>query len=57
MEQPKKPMGRPPTPPEKHLLQRSVRLSAEQWEKIDSRGGVKWLRKVIDASKLPKLPD
>jgi hypothetical protein len=41
--------GRPPLPEGERLIQRSVRMSAEQWEKIDNNGGLEWLRQVIDA--------
>lgn len=51
MEQPKKPMGRPPKPPDEKLEQRSIRLSKAHWEKFDSHGGIEWLRKLIQRSK------
>jgi len=41
--------GRPPLPEGQKLVQRSIRMSAEQWEKIDQNGGLEWLRQVIDA--------
>lgn len=44
----KKPRGRPPVPPDERLEQRSIRLSAKQWEKIDAAGGIEALRKLID---------
>lgn len=53
MEQPKRPPGRPPTPPEAKLEQRSIRLTAAQWAKIDEYG-MAWLRKLIDRAKGPK---
>jgi hypothetical protein len=41
--------GRPPLPPGVKLIQRSIRLSAANWAKIDENGGLEWLREVIDA--------
>jgi hypothetical protein len=41
--------GRPPKPPGEKLVQRSIRLGQEHWDKIDENGGPDWLRKVIDA--------
>lgn len=41
--------GRPPLPPGVRLIQRSIRLSEDQWKKIDNSGGIEWLRVVIDA--------
>lgn len=52
MEQPKKPMGRPPVPPELKLEQRSIRLTAAQWAKIEAHG-MDWLRKLITRAKPP----
>jgi hypothetical protein len=40
-------IGRPPKPPEELLVQRSIRLTAAQWEKIDA-AGLPALRKLID---------
>lgn len=54
MEQPKKPMGRPPVPPDQKLEQRSIRLTAAQWAKIEAAGGITWLRSLIDRSKSRK---
>ena len=34
MEQPKRSRGRPPTPPEDVLVQRSIRLRAAEWAKV-----------------------
>jgi hypothetical protein len=48
MEQPKRSRGRPPAPPEEKLEQRSIRLTAAQWNKVDAGGGVPWLRDLID---------
>lgn len=52
--EPKK-MGRPPTPPEQKLEQRSIRLTAAQWSKID-QFGLPWLRGLIDRAKSPPKP-
>jgi hypothetical protein len=38
MEEPKKPRGRPPTPPEEKLELRAMRLKPSHWEKIDAAG-------------------
>jgi hypothetical protein len=53
MEPTKKPRGRPPTPPDEKLEQRSIRLNPRHWAMID-RYGVEWLRKLIDKAKVPK---
>lgn len=53
MEQPKRPRGRPPTPPEERLEARTIRLTAVQWAKVDAIG-MTWLRKLIDRAKPPK---
>jgi hypothetical protein len=53
MEQPKRPPGRPPTPPEEALVLRSIRLKPRQWAKVDAHG-VDWLRGLIDRAKPPK---
>lgn len=55
MDEPKRPRGRPPTPPEERLEQRSIRLTAAQWAKVDEYG-MAWLRKLIEKAKPPK-PD
>lgn len=47
MDEPKRPRGRPPAPPDERLLLRSIRLTAPQWEKID-KAGMEALRKLID---------
>lgn len=52
--EPKK-MGRPPTPPEQKLSQRSIRLTAAQWARIDQYG-LPWLRTLIDRAKAPPKP-
>jgi hypothetical protein len=46
----KKPRGRPPVPPEQKLEQRSIRLTAAQWAKIDAMG-LEWLRRLIDRAR------
>lgn len=51
MEQPKPIRGRPPMPPANKLEQRSIRLTASQWAKIEAHGGIEWLRKVIARAK------
>jgi hypothetical protein len=53
MEEPKRPRGRPPKPPEEHLVQRTVRLTPAMWEKID-RNGLEWLRQIIARARPPK---
>jgi hypothetical protein len=50
MEQPKRPRGRPPKPPEELLEQRSIRLTPAQWAKVDEFG-MEWLRKLIQRAK------
>jgi len=52
MDDAKKPMGRPPKPADEKLEQRSIRLTAAQWAKIEAAGGMEWLRKLIDRAKL-----
>jgi hypothetical protein len=52
MEHEKRARGRPPTPPDQKLEQRSIRLTAAQWAKVDSNG-IPWLRKLIDKAKPP----
>jgi hypothetical protein len=47
METPKPTKGRPPVPPDRELVQRSIRLTRAQWEKID-RAGLPQLRALID---------
>lgn len=53
---PKHPGGRPKLADHEKLVQRSIRLSAEHWAKIDAHGpnGLAWLRKLIDKAKPPK---
>ncbi|WP_157040344.1 hypothetical protein [Polaromonas naphthalenivorans] len=38
METLKKPIGRPPKPASEKLEQRSIRLTAAQWAKVDAAG-------------------
>jgi hypothetical protein len=47
---PKPKLGRPPVPPEKLLLLRSIRLTAAQWAKIDLHG-MAWLRALIERAR------
>lgn len=47
MEAPKKPRGRPPTPPEEKLELRAMRLKPRQWAKIEE-AGMEAFRKLID---------
>jgi hypothetical protein len=53
MDEPKRPRGRPPTPPEEKLELRAMRLKTAQWAKVDAYG-MAWLRKLIDRAKPPK---
>ncbi len=56
--EPKKNLGgRPKLAPDEKLVQRSIRLSADHWTKIDAHGGLDWLRKLIDRAKPPKPTD
>lgn len=50
---PKHPGGRPKLADHEKLVQRSIRLSAEQWAKIDELG-LDWLRKLIQQARPPK---
>jgi hypothetical protein len=52
MEQQKNLGGRPPVPEDQRLVQRSIRLTAAQWAKIDAHG-LAWLRALIDRSRPP----
>jgi len=55
MEQEPKPrIGRPPKAPEDILIQRSIRLSAGEWDKIKACGGLPWLRQLIAKARPPK---
>ena len=51
----KHPGGRPKIPDDQRLVQRSIRLSAEQWAKIDEHG-LDWLRQLIQRAKPPRTP-
>jgi hypothetical protein len=55
MEEEKRGRGRPPIPPDERLEQRSIRLTTAQWAKVE-RGGMDWLRKLIQRAKLPAPP-
>jgi hypothetical protein len=48
----KRPRGRPPLAEGQALIVRSIRLSAEQWAKIDLCG-MDWLRRLIDRAQPP----
>ena len=52
---PKHPGGRPKLPDDQKLVQRSIRLSVEQWAKIDQYG-LEWLRQVVQRAKSPRSP-
>ena len=47
MDEPKKLRGRPPVPPGKELVQRSIRITRAQWDKVDA-AGLPELRRLID---------
>ena len=51
MEPLKKPPGRPPKPSQEKLEQRSIRMTAAQWKKVDA-AGLSELRKLIDRWRL-----
>lgn len=53
---PKHAGGRPKLPDGQKLIQRSIRLSAEQWTKIDLYG-LEWLRQLIQRAKPPRPPE
>jgi len=46
-EQPVNLGGRPPKPESERLVQRSVRMPPDLWEKVDAHGGVTWIRELI----------
>ena len=57
MEEQKRGRGRPPTPLDEKLEQRSIRLTAVQWAKVDANG-IGWLRKLIEKGRVaPKPPE
>jgi hypothetical protein len=47
-----KPLGRPEVDESKELVQKSIRMTAAQWEKVNA-GGIKWLRGLVDRAKHP----
>lgn len=47
-----RPQGRPPVPEAERLRIGTIRLTQAQWDKLAALGGVEWLRKKIDSSKL-----
>lgn len=52
---PKHPGGRPKLPDDQKLVQRSIRLTVEQWAKIDEYG-LDWLRRLIQKGKPDRPP-
>lgn len=46
--------GRPPTPPDQALTQRSVRMTQSQWAKFERCGGQPWLRELVEKAKEAK---
>ena len=46
--------GRKPLLPDEKSTVGSLRLTAAQWEKFKSLGGVAWLRAALQKAKLPK---
>ena len=48
--EPKNKGGRPHKPEEQKLIQRSIRMLATQWVKVDANGGIPWLRDLVDAA-------
>jgi hypothetical protein len=55
MDEPKRGRGRPPTPPQEKLVQRSIRLTPSQWAKVDANG-INWLRALIQRAKSAVKP-
>jgi hypothetical protein len=51
MEEQKRARGRPPKPPDERLEQRSIRLTAAQWAKVDANG-ITWLRSLIQRARI-----
>lgn len=49
----KHPGGRPPFAEKDLLRQRSVRMTAAQWEKIGRMGGFEWVRRLVDKAREP----
>lgn len=46
-------LGRPPLPTGQFKIGRSIRLTPEQWLKLEQLGGVDWIRERIDKARLP----
>ena len=46
--------GRKPLPTEEKAVVRSLRLTAAQWAKFQTLGGVAWLRAALQKAKAPK---
>lgn len=46
--------GRKPLPLDEKTVVGSLRLTAAQWEKFKSLGGVAWLRAALQKAKVPK---
>lgn len=46
-------VGRPPLPPEQKQQARTIRLTAELWDKLQRLGGIDWLRKKIQQAREP----
>jgi hypothetical protein len=55
MDNEKRTRGRPVKLPDERLEQRSIRMTAAQWAKVDL-GGIPWLRGLIDRAKVPAKP-
>ena len=53
MEKIKLPRGAPVKPEAEKLIQRSIRMNAEAWAKVDAYGR-DWLRDVVKRAKPPK---
>jgi hypothetical protein len=49
----KRPPGRPVVPEAERLKLGTIRLTQAQWDKLAALGGVEWLRKKINAARLP----
>lgn len=45
--------GRKPLPPGQRLIAKSIRVSAEDWEKLERLGGAQWIREKIRSAKEP----
>lgn len=44
--------GRPPVELDQFKVARSIRMSPEQWLKLEQLGGVTWIRTKIDAARM-----